>query len=143
MLANRRHLLELGGTAGAVKPWSLEKPEPPISTAIATPLAELQDKPDCEVRAATETWLTDSLAALQERNSVVHADPMVRYEAVGGGGFKRVGGPHLVHSPNDKTWSTVRTDLTVEALRPIRKRIEGLESQWAAVTSNFAEWEYR
>jgi hypothetical protein len=87
--------------------------------------------------------LTDRLAALQERNSVVRGDPMVRYEAHDGEGFRRVGGPQLVHFPNDKTRPTVRTDLTVEGLQPIRKRIEGLECQWAAVTSNFAGWEHR
>ncbi len=127
----------------AVKPWSHEKPEPPISQVIATSLEILGAKPECEIRAATETWLTDALAALQERNSVVHGDPMVRYEAHDGEGFQRVGGAHLVHFPNDKTKPTVRTDLSVEGLQPIRKRIEDLESRWAAVTSKFAEWEHR
>jgi hypothetical protein len=126
----------------AVKPWSVDKPEPPVSRIVATSLTILQGKPDCEIRTATESWLTCSLAALQERNSVVHGDPIVRYEERPGEGFKRVGGPQLVHFPNDKTRPTVRTDLTVEGLRPIRKRIEVLDSEWAAVTSNFAAWEF-
>jgi hypothetical protein len=127
----------------AVKPWSLDKAEPPISKVITRSLTILQGKPESDVRAATEVWLMDSLAALQERNSVVHGDPMVRWEAPDGKEFERVGGPQLVHFPNDKTKPTVHTDLSVEGLRPIRVRIEELESQWAAVTSNFAGWEHR
>lgn len=127
----------------AVKPWSHEKPEPPISRAVATSLAIVRAKPECEIRASTETWLTSSLAALQERNSVVHADPMVRYESHDGEDFKRVGGAQLVHFPSDKSRPAVRTDLTVEGLRPIREKIEELGSRWAAVTSNFAGWAHR
>ena len=127
----------------AVKPWSVAKPEPPVSQIVASSVSILRGKPDCDIRTTTESWLDRSLSALQERHSVVHGDPMVRYEEHPGEGFRQVGDPQLVHFPNDKTRPMVRTNLTVDGFRPIRNRIEVLLSEWSAVTSNFAGWEHR
>ena len=97
----------------------------PIGARIDEAGRDLRKRPDDELRATADRWLLTAKAALQERNSIVHSTWAT---------FVRDGEELepdvLVHFPKDMAQPTVRTELTVEGLRPIRQRLEAARDGW-------------
>lgn len=111
-----------------------------VSQRIDEALEDLRTRPDDQLRAMTEAWLAKAKEVLQERNAVLHSTP-VTFVPLAPDIIPGVLDPELAHFPKNKNRSPVHTALTIEGLRPIRRRLEAARVGWEELAP--ALWERR
>lgn len=113
-----------------------------IGTRISQALRDLiPDRPHDALRVRAQAWLEEAREALLERSAVLHSSPET---------FIWTGEPEdrpeeppwrLTYFPRDHSGETVHTDLTIDGLGRVRRRLEAAREGWIDLGS--ALWQNR
>ena len=120
----------------AVRPRSGWYDDIAIGTRIDEAIGDLAQRPDDELHARAHDWLERAKDALAVRNTLLHAVPTAFVPTPGAEPLS-IAGPWLTHFPalrrnqdESERKPAVHTELTVESLGTIRRRIEAVTDGW-------------
>ena len=110
----------------------------PVGSLIADVRKHVAATDHGELGGEVDFWLVRAAEALESRNAVLHSTPATAIPLPGTTVIQGVATDWLTHFPRSKVRSVVHTALTVEALAPVRIRIQRASDGWTDVVERWS-----
>jgi hypothetical protein len=124
------------GVCRSIRPRHGPSDDWPISSRINEASEDLESCPPSTARAGALAWLAAARDALERRNAVMHAVPVVVMSIPGTTPLMDAPEQWLSHVPRKKDAPVVHIRLTVEGLQPLRLDLERARTGWIDIATH-------